>query len=94
MNTQYNIPLKTLEKWITAFNKNNHCFDLKIEESNFKFIDNSVSNSYYDNLSNDELKKQLMKKNIEISRLKKSYLVKKCGMEEKVFVIFSKKNTK
>lgn len=24
---EYNIPLKTLEKWITAFNKDNHCFD-------------------------------------------------------------------
>lgn len=24
---QFNIPLKTLEKWITAYNKNNHCFD-------------------------------------------------------------------
>ena len=22
---EYNIPIKTLEKWITAFNKNNHC---------------------------------------------------------------------
>ena len=91
---EYNIPLKTLEKWITAFNKNNHCFDTKIEESNFKFIDNSVSDSSYDNLSNDELKKQLMKKDIEIARLKKGYLVKEGGMGEKVFVTFSKKNTK
>lgn len=24
---QFNIPLKTLENWITAYNKNNHCFD-------------------------------------------------------------------
>ena len=23
----YGIPIKTLEKWITAFNKDNHCFD-------------------------------------------------------------------
>ena len=23
---EYNIPIKTLEKWITAFNKDNHCF--------------------------------------------------------------------
>ena len=23
----FNIPLKTVEKWITAFNKDNHCFD-------------------------------------------------------------------
>lgn len=24
---QFDIPLKTLEKWITAFNKDNKCFD-------------------------------------------------------------------
>ena len=24
---EYNVPIKTLEKWITAFNKDNHCFD-------------------------------------------------------------------
>lgn len=25
---QFDIPLKTLEKWITAFNKDNKCFDV------------------------------------------------------------------
>lgn len=24
---QFDIPLKTIEKWVTAFNKDNHCFD-------------------------------------------------------------------
>lgn len=24
---QFDIPLKTLEKWITAYNKDHHCFD-------------------------------------------------------------------
>ena len=24
---QFDIPIKTLEKWITAYNKDNHCFD-------------------------------------------------------------------
>ena len=24
---EYGVPLKTLEKWITAYNKNNHVFD-------------------------------------------------------------------
>lgn len=95
---EYNVPLKTLEKWITAYNKNPHCFDSKIEFVNdFKFINNSNdsnSNYNYDDLSLDELKKQLMKKDIEIARLKKGYLVKEGGMEQKVFVTFSKKNTK
>ena len=26
---EYGIPIKTLEKWVTAFNKDNHCFDSK-----------------------------------------------------------------
>ena len=91
---EYNVPLKTLEKWITAFNKDNHCFDPRIEESDFKAIDFPTSNSSYDDLSVDDLKKQLMKKDIEIARLKKGYLVKEGGMEEKVFVTLSKKNTK
>ena len=91
---EYDIPLKTLEKWITAFNKDNHCFDPKIEDNDFKIIDSFPSSTSYDDMSNEELKKQLMKKDIEIARLKKGYLVKEGGMEEKVFVIFSKKNTK
>lgn len=91
---EYNVPLKTLEKWITAFNKDNHCFDPKIEFVNdFKIINEPV-NSNYDDLSLDDLKKQLMKKDIEIARLKKGYLVKEGGSEEKVFVTFYKKNTK
>lgn len=91
---EFNVPLKTLEKWITAFNKDNHCFDPKVELINdFKII-SEPSNTNYDDLSFDELKKQLMKKDIEIARLKKEYLVKEGGMEEKVFVTFSKKNMK
>ena len=91
---EYNIPLKTLEKWITAFNKNSHCFDPNVEFVNdFKLIDDS-NDSNYDDLSLDELKKQLLKKDIEIARLKKGYFVKEGGMEQKVFVTFSKKNMK
>ena len=92
---EYNIPLKTLEKWITAFNKDNHCFDPKVEFVNdFKFVNDLSSNPNYDNLSNSELKKILMKKDIEIARLKKGYVMKEGGMGEKVFITFSKKNTK
>lgn len=91
---EYNIPLKTLEKWITAFNKDNHCFDQKNEDNNFKLIDSYISSASYDDLSIEELKKQIMKKDIEIARLKKGYLVKEGGMEKKVFVTLSKKNMK
>lgn len=90
---EYNVPIKTLEKWITAFNKDNHCFDSKIEFINdFKIINNQDDS--YDDLSIDELKTILMKKDIEIARLKKGYLVKEGGMGKKVFVTFFKKNTK
>ena len=92
---EFNVPLKTLEKWITAFNKDHHCFDPKVEVVNdFKIIDNSLSNLDYDDLSPNELKDIIMKKDIEIARLKKAYTVKGGGTEKKVFIIFSKKNTK
>lgn len=90
---EFNVPIKTLEKWITAYNKNNHCFDSKIEFINdFKLI--NKPNDSYDDLSNEELKTILMKKDIEIARLKKGYQVKEGGMGRKVFVTFSKKNMK
>lgn len=91
---EYKIPLKTLEKWITAFNKNNNCFNPKVETVNdFKVID-SIQSPNYDDLSFDDLKKELMKKDIEIARLKKKYFVKGDGTENKVFITFSNKNIK
>ena len=91
---EYNIPIKTLEKWITAFNKDNHCFDPVIEIVNdFSLIDKPDFTNY-NNLSNEELKTIIMKKDIEIARLKKAYTVKGGGTEKKVFITFSKKNTK
>ena len=91
---EYGIPIKTLEKWITAYNKDNHCFDPIIEVVNdFKQINNPDITNYND-LSNEELKKEIMKKDIEIARLKKGYMVKEGGMGRKVFVTFSKKNMK
>ena len=42
----------------------------------------------------EELELEIMKKDIEIAHLKKRYLVKEGGVGEKVFVTFSKKNTK
>ena len=87
--------IKTLEKWITAFNKDCHCFDSNDNPNDFKSLSNITSNPLYNDLSIDELKKLLLKKDIEIARLKKNYLVtKQDGTEKKVFVSFSKKNTK
>ena len=90
---EYGIPIKTLEKWVTAFNKDNHCFDPIILVSNdFKII-NNIENKDYSNLTNDELKYIIMKKDIEIARLKKGYMVKGVGAE-KEFVTTFDKNTK
>lgn len=92
---EYNIPLKTLEKWITAYNKDNHCFDPIIETvTDIKIINNFNNTIDYNDLSNEELKHELMKKDIEIERLKKNYSVKEGGMGQKVFITFSKKNMK
>ena len=90
------IPIKTFEKWITAFNKDPHCFDFdnSHNDANFKVINPPSPMDDYKDLSNAELKIQLIKKDIEIQRLKKGYSVKGGGMEEKEFVTFSKKNTK
>lgn len=91
----YSIPLKTLEKWITAFYKNQHCFDSD-DISDFHFVNSDFTNSQlnYNDMSSDELKNLLLKKDIEIARLKKGYMVKEGGMGRKDFVTFSKKNTK
>ena len=92
---EYNIPIKTLEKWITAYNKDNHCFDPIIEIANdFNIIDKNIKIIDYNDLSLEELKTEIMKKDIEIARLKKGYMVKGGGTEKKVFVTFSKKNMK
>lgn len=96
----YDVPLKTLEKWITAYNKNNHYFDEEILIDDFHLIkdfpydnNNNVSLNYND-LEKEELMDLLMKKDIEITRLKKNYQVIKNGTGKKVFVTFFKKNTK
>ena len=93
----YGVPLKTLEKWITAYNKNSHIFDEEIIYDDFHVIDTNPSDDStidYDDLSTSQLKELLMKKDIEIARLKKNYQVIKDGMGKKVFITFCKKNTK
>ena len=90
----FNIPIKTLEKWVTAFNKDSHCFDPIIDiQNDFSLIDESNFIDY-NILSSEELKTIIMKRDIEIARLKKAYTVKEGGTEKKVFVTFSKKNMK
>lgn len=94
----FGVPLKTLEKWITAYHKNKHQFDEEPICNDFCLISdtpiNINNNINYDDLSNHELKTILMKKEIEIARLKKNYQVINDGTENKVFVTFCKRNMK
>ncbi len=53
---EYNIPIKTLEKWINAYNKDNHCFDPIIETVTDIRIINNINNSIdYNDLSLNNL---------------------------------------
>ena len=88
------IPVKTLEKWITAFHKDPTCFDYPDNTPGIQFTESIQQEiTSYDDLSKDDLKKILMRKDIEIARLKKGYLVKGSG-QSREFVTFSKKNMK
>ena len=88
------IPLKTFEKWITAFRKDPSCFNSNNKINDFQIIKPIKRETPYDDLSQEELKMQLMNKDIEIARLKKGYTVKEGGMGRKEFITFSKKNMK
>lgn len=59
----YDVPLKTLEKWITAYNKDNTCYDKKTT-SNYKSL-------YLNDLSRDELIRIIIEKGQEIAKLKR-----------------------
>jgi len=65
-----------------------------VENLSHEYVFHKHSFIDYDNLSNEDLKTIIMKKDIEIARLKKAYTVKGGGTERKVFITFSKKNMK
>ena len=52
---EFNVPLKTLEKWITAYHKNNHCFEEDVLYNDFHIISDSPINNNND-INYDELK--------------------------------------
>ncbi len=57
---EYNIPLKTVEKWVTSFNKNPKCFDEFNPPTEVKYTE-VVSHVIYDDLTEDELKNKPLK---------------------------------
>ena len=55
---QFDIPLKTLENWITAYNKDNHCFDANYK-SQAQIIDDLKKKVSKLQRDNDILKKTI-----------------------------------
>ena len=55
---QFDIPLKTVEKWITAFNKDNKCFDADYKTQN-QIIDDLKREVATLKRDNDILKKTI-----------------------------------
>lgn len=61
----YGAPLKTLEKWITAYNKNNKCFD-------FEYINNEkVKKQLLKQAKALKIKNEILRKNFEILKRSK-----------------------
>ena len=81
----YNVPIKTFEKWITAFNKDCSVFD-EDKPIHYQASQSKPSNNDYDSMNIDELKKELMRRDIEISRLKKGYYVKGRGQAKECVI--------
>lgn len=91
--SEYNVPIKTFENWITAFNKNPSVFDEKGNKHYNVKLNTVDTNTDYSMLSREDLESLIMKRDIEISRLKKGYSVKGRG-QEKEYIIYKMKNTK
>ena len=75
---QFNIPLKTVEKWITAYNKNSDVFKTK-QDIHFVKGMKPIDKKQYSSLSREQLRQELMKRDVELLRLKKGYVVRKSG---------------
>lgn len=77
---QFNVPLKTVENWITAYNKNPDCFKLK---SDIKFAKGMkpIDKKQYASLSREQLRQELLKRDVELARLKKGYMVRRSGIK-------------
>lgn len=56
---KFNIPLKTLEKWITAYNKDPKCFN---HQDNYYMVKRSIEARKYDRYTKSELIEELKRK--------------------------------
>lgn len=64
---KYNIPLKTLEKWITAYNKDPKYYDIP---DDFILKKRKIHADRYNNYNHDRLIRELKRRDLEIDALK------------------------
>lgn len=83
---QLNVSLSCISIWKKSYRES-------VGLSSSKSKRAKVSDSSYKNMNNEQLKKELMRKDIEIERLKKGYVVRGCG-GKKEFVSLNKLNIK
>lgn len=78
---QFNVPLKTVEKWVTAYNKDKNCFHSKQDVYFTKQL-KPADKKRYASLSREQLRHELMKRDVELARLKKGYTVRRSGTKQ------------
>lgn len=86
---KYNLNYDTFKTWLNRYYPN--C--VKSHLSTKKEY-NLLEGSTYSEMSNNELQIELIKKDIELERLKKNYSVQINNMGEKEYTTFSKKTLK
>lgn len=85
---KYNIPFETFKNWMKKY----YAID-KNDNISTKIYHKTIEKSDYNSMTPDELKLELIKKDIEIERLKKKYSVNLKPSGEKEYIIYSDKNT-
>lgn len=63
---EYGIPLKTVEKWVTSFNKDPECF--KVSDG-YIFAQRSFYASRYDSMDREKLIKEIKRRDTQIQYL-------------------------
>ena len=90
LTNKYNLPNKLIYRWIKKY-ENNGLEGLKSQTGKTKY-NNPHAGLHLRKPKNriEELELELMKKEIEIARLKKGYMVKGVGAEKEFVTIFDK----
>lgn len=70
---KYNVPLKTVEKWVTTYNKDPKYFD---HPDNYNMLKRKKKTDRYNNMTMSRLIKELKNRDTEIENLKSILLIK------------------